>query len=270
MLEVTSSGLDWDGIAVEGGRMPGWDVRDLVVEDHMIALNLDTQPLMFERVEGGRTRTVVMPPGSVWVNPAGEPITHRIRAHSHFLNLTMAPAQLSRLTGQDGARLRGALGEMNPQLTALMSAVSAEAGQAGRHGRPLLDTLALGVATLLRGDFSPVQVVREPSGPLSPRQIKTVTELMRARLTEGVSVAELASTVGYSPDHFARCFRQSMGQTPHRHLTRLRVEEARRLLLGTDQPVSEIAAATGFADHAHLTRTLRRVLNMTPSALRGR
>lgn len=249
--------------------MPGWDVQDLVVEQHMIAVNLDTEPLAFERVEHGRTQTATMPPGSVWVNPAGEPITHKIQARSHFLNLTLEHARLTRLTGQGDLELRGVIGETNPQLAALMTAVSAEARQGGRHGRPLLDTLALAVATLLCQDFAAAGPVREPTGPLADRQIQLVMELMKSRLAEGVSVVELADTVGYSPDHFARCFREATGDTPHRRLTFLRLEEARRLLLATDRPVAEIAAATGFADHSHLTRSMRRMFDLTPSELRA-
>ncbi|WP_159425949.1 helix-turn-helix domain-containing protein [Streptomyces noursei] len=268
VLDVSSGALGWRGIAVEGGRMPGWEVTDLVVEQHMVALNLDAEPLVFERVVGGRPRIVTMPPGSVWVNPAGHPITHRIRAHSHYLNLTLDDQRLALLTGRDDLVLRGAVGESSPQLAALMTAVSAEARQGGRHGTTLLDTLALAVASLLHQDFSVRPAVREPSGALSARQVSAATELMRSRLAEGVSVVELAASAGYSPDHFTRCFRRATGDTPHRYLTRLRVEEARCLLLGTARTVADIAAATGFADHAHLTRTLRRALNVTPSELR--
>jgi AraC family transcriptional regulator len=268
-LEVTSRGLGWAGIAIEGGRMPGWDVRDLVVERHMVALNTGPEPLSFERVEDGRTRVVTMLPGSVWVNPAGAPITHRIRADSRFLNLTLSIERLTLFTGREDVVLRGALGETSPQLAALMNAIAAEARQDGRHGRALLDSLALSVATLLHQDFSDAGPIAEPSEPLNARQVATAVELMRSRLAEGVSVVALATAVGYSPDHFARLFRKATGDAPHRHLTRLRVDEARRLILGTDRAVAEIAAATGFADHAHLTRTLRRVLGVTPSELRA-
>jgi AraC family transcriptional regulator len=49
-----------------------------------------------------------------------------------------------------------------------------------------------------------------------------------------------------------------------------RVERARQLLSRGTLPLKAIAAATGFADQAHMTRTLRDRLGITPGQLRAR
>jgi hypothetical protein len=38
--------------------------------------------------------------------------------------------------------------------------------------------------------------------------------------------------------------------------------------LTTDEPLAAIAARTGFADQAHMTRTLRREIDLSPAAAR--
>ncbi|MEU5305160.1 hypothetical protein ACH4YO_03215 [Streptomyces noursei] len=102
---------------------------------------LGIEPVGLDRLAGAATPRRITPVGRVgW--PAGHPVTHRIRAHSHCLNLTLDDQRLALLTGRDDPVLRGAVGESSPQLAALMTAVSAEARQGGRHGTMLLDTLA--------------------------------------------------------------------------------------------------------------------------------
>ena len=49
-----------------------------------------------------------------------------------------------------------------------------------------------------------------------------------------------------------------------------RVEIARRLLVGTNDPIAEIAEMAGFYDQAHLTRALVRATGSTPRKLRAR
>lgn len=48
----------------------------------------------------------------------------------------------------------------------------------------------------------------------------------------------------------------------------LRVREALDRLADGERSLTSLATDLGFADHAHMTRTVRRETGMTPSALR--
>ena len=48
----------------------------------------------------------------------------------------------------------------------------------------------------------------------------------------------------------------------------LRIDHARGLLWSSDMPICEVAAETGFADQAHLTRVLGDYSDKTPARLR--
>lgn len=61
-----------------------------------------------------------------------------------------------------------------------------------------------------------------------------------------------------------RRFRADVGVPPHAFQIDLRVKQARRLLAAGDPP-AEVAAACGFADQAHLTRTFKRFVGVTPA-----
>lgn len=84
----------------------------------------------------------------------------------------------------------------------------------------------------------------------------------------GVSLHELARQQSVSPHHLSRVFRASTGTTVSAYRNQLRVREALERLADGEQSLSALASDLGFADHAHLTRTVRREAGAVPSALR--
>jgi transcriptional regulator of acetoin/glycerol metabolism/AraC-like DNA-binding protein len=105
-------------------------------------------------------------------------------------------------------------------------------------------------------------------GGLPPAVTRRVREYVDAHLDENVGLEVLAALAGLSVHHFARAFRQSVGEPPHGYILRRRIERAREMLVQTDQPLSEIALAVGFSDHSHFARHFRRQMGVTPSAAR--
>jgi len=53
------------------------------------------------------------------------------------------------------------------------------------------------------------------------------------------------------------------------YVRRLRVDYAAYQLSQTDDPLSEIAAAAGFADQSHFSRTFSGIMGSTPSRYRA-
>ncbi|MGG5823098.1 helix-turn-helix domain-containing protein [Falsiroseomonas sp. HW251] len=127
---------------------------------------------------------------------------------------------------------------------------------------------ALRLAKLLSSAAASEQVYAR--GGLSPWQERAVLRYMRERLARRVRVKELAEQAELSVSHFCRAFRESFGTTPHLHLTRLRVQRAKSLMLTSRDPLSQIALACGMADQAHLSKLFRRAVGDTPSSWRRR
>lgn len=88
------------------------------------------------------------------------------------------------------------------------------------------------------------------------------------RLHEPLDVAAMARQASVSPRTFARRFREETGTTPLQWLLNQRVQEARRLLEGTDLPIETIAWRAGFGTAASLREHFRRVTATTPTAYR--
>ncbi|XXF75453.1 helix-turn-helix domain-containing protein [Myxococcaceae bacterium GXIMD 01537] len=84
-------------------------------------------------------------------------------------------------------------------------------------------------------------------------------------------VARLAEALHLSPRTLERAFRERVGLSP-RTFQRIRRLESAVAALRADGAVSlsELAFASGYSDHAHLTREFRALTGRTPSELRAR
>jgi AraC family transcriptional regulator len=83
-----------------------------------------------------------------------------------------------------------------------------------------------------------------------------------------LSLAKLALALGVHPVHVARSFRRFMGCTFGEHLAEIRIRRAFELLRNSTKPIVEVAYTCGFADQAHLCRSLKKSTGLTPSAFR--
>jgi AraC-like DNA-binding protein len=83
-----------------------------------------------------------------------------------------------------------------------------------------------------------------------------------------LDIPALARIALVSEAHFIRTFRATFGETPHRYLQRRRVERAMALLRNTDQSVTDICFAVGFASLGTFSRTFRDIVGRSPSAFR--
>lgn len=86
------------------------------------------------------------------------------------------------------------------------------------------------------------------STPHRTRQINKVIDYIHGHMGGDLSVGVLAAKADMSPYHFLRVFREQMGETLAKYVTRRRLELAASLLSGdAGMPVSDIAYRCGFA-----------------------
>jgi AraC-like DNA-binding protein len=125
------------------------------------------------------------------------------------------------------------------------------------------------LTTALAGLLSAHAAAGPASGPSpvpkAPDAVGMVRDMLAERLADPPSLAELAALTGLSQFALLRAFRAATGLPPHAYLNQLRVRHARRLL-DNGLPAAEVAARTGFADQAHLTRHFKRVVGVPPAA----
>lgn len=112
--------------------------------------------------------------------------------------------------------------------------------------------------------------IRAPRGRggLAAGTLRRISEYIEKKLSNPISLHDLASMAGLSDCHFARAFKQSVGMPPHRYLMHRRVEKATALIQGTDRPLAQIALEAGFCDQSHFSRLVARATGQTPRRLR--
>jgi len=93
--------------------------------------------------------------------------------------------------------------------------------------------------------------------------LNRAAEYLRAHLDEPVSLESLGKVTGVSPYHLQRSFSRQFGLSPARFQHQCRIHEACRLLR-QQQPIADVAVATGYADQSHLYRWFRRLMDTTP------
>lgn len=84
-----------------------------------------------------------------------------------------------------------------------------------------------------------------------------------------IPVGELAAATGYSRQHLTRRFRGEFGLSPKLAARVIRFERAKDMLATAPSfvTIGQVAAACGYADHAHLVRDVDDLAACTPSEL---
>ena len=80
-----------------------------------------------------------------------------------------------------------------------------------------------------------------------------------------LNVSKTADHFGYVLSYISKLFKDAQGVSIVEYISRLRVEETKKLLCSTDQPLQEIAQKVGFNNVASLIRVFKKYENMTPA-----
>src|SRR5688572_32840766 len=110
-----------------------------------------------------------------------------------------------------------------------------------------------------------------PTSEESEDPIRDVIPLLidvQSNLDREISLESLARQYGYSPFHFHRFFSSAVGETPKRHVDRLRLERAAYKLAITGETVLAIALSVGFKNHETFSRAFKRAFAHSPSGYR--
>jgi AraC family transcriptional regulator len=161
--------------------------------------------------------------------------------------------------GPDFEALSAVLGAGDPVVEHVVRALPAREGANDLYAESAAAFLATHLLTQGREHRMP--------GPEDAAVRKGIA-VMRDRLADPLTLADIAAEARLSVYHFIRVFREATGETPHRFLTRLRIEQARRLLAGTDLTIGQIAERCGFSSPGSLSSAFLAHVGVRPSVYR--
>jgi transcriptional regulator GlxA family with amidase domain len=114
----------------------------------------------------------------------------------------------------------------------------------------------------------------QPATELVPLRAEADSRVRRALLAmdrgiaEPLRIADLAAILRISQRQLSRLFLAELGRSPAQAMLDLRLARARRLIRDRNLLLSDVAAACGFADSAHLAKWFRATYSMSPTEFR--
>lgn len=155
------------------------------------------------------------------------------------------------------------------RLAALVKAVNAERIAGFPSGRLFLDSVEQAIAAALLDDYAGQSRSARPlRAGLGPVRLRTITELVHAKMEDELTLIEMARSVELSPAHFSRMFRKSTGEPPHQFVLRNRIERAKEMLRAPEARVLDVAVACGFKTQQHFARVFRHLCGTSPREYR--
>lgn len=101
-------------------------------------------------------------------------------------------------------------------------------------------------------------------------EIKKVKAYIQDHYSEAIKLETLADLVFMNPNYFSGYFKKHVGVKFKEYITNYRINEAEKLMLGTNYKVYEIAEAVGFGDYRHFSEVFKKIKGQNPSEYRKR
>jgi len=100
--------------------------------------------------------------------------------------------------------------------------------------------------------------------------VEYVISYMRENYAKQITNRDIADQVNYHEYYVGKLVQKYTGQTLHRLLKQIRVENASRMLIMTDLSTAEIAEQCGFLSPAYFSDAFRQTVGESPSSFRKR
>ncbi|MGQ9780213.1 MAG: PocR ligand-binding domain-containing protein [Bacillota bacterium] len=94
------------------------------------------------------------------------------------------------------------------------------------------------------------------------------TKYIRENYHQPLTLEKVAQQVYVSPFYLSHLFKSELGLTFVEYLTRVRIEEAKRLLATSNLSVLGVAEKVGYEDASYFSKVFRKVTGMTPNQYR--
>jgi AraC family transcriptional regulator len=280
-LLASSAGLGWSTISAEL-RSHGVVEAPPIVPQHVeiclvVAGNQDG---LVRRTGAGFCQEAVPKTGAIWLSPAGVgkeiAITAPIPQTMHLYLPTALFDGLKddfNLPGAPANSIRHAVGIGDDVIEQLGRSILSELTVETAASRVYVEAASLTLAARLlqkHCDSGACAPTDSSAHSLDHIRLGRVLDYIAANIKDDITLVNLAGIAGYSPFHFARKFTLAMGISPHRYMSRIRLENATAELAARKLPLAQIALNAQFSSQASFTRAFHRAIGMTPKEYQRR
>ena len=164
-------------------------------------------------------------------------------------------------------RLEAGLDVTNPHVRTVLGRLAEEAHRPGLAS-PALGEMMIGQLAIELGRFCTAIEDGPATGGLSAWRLRVIDQRLREAQSPP-TLAELADLCSLSIRQLTRGFRASRGCSINDHVSRGRIENAKRMLAGGES-IKAIAFALGFASPSSFAYAFRQATGITPRYFRQR
>lgn len=118
--------------------------------------------------------------------------------------------------------------------------------------------------TLMNEQINILQTMNEDESVME-RAKKYIDENYR----ENIAREDVAAVAFVTPNYFSKLFWTHMGMNLREYINRLRIEEAKRLLLSTSMSISEIASYVGYYNISYFSTVFKKLVGESPIVWRN-
>lgn len=124
--------------------------------------------------------------------------------------------------------------------------------------------------TLLSRCFMPHLLAGKPAEVYFPgrERFKHLIKILETNFSDKITVEQAAKQVSLNPYYFCKLFKRLTGRTFVEYVNINRMKEAKRLLLESNDSITEIASRVGCENPNYFTKVYKQYMGMTPSQTR--
>ena len=120
----------------------------------------------------------------------------------------------------------------------------------------------------LKIDLFRRQTVAAEEMPGEERTITGITRYLQEHLAEDVSLSVLSDEFHLNAQYISQLFKSEVGVGFLTYLTGIRMEKAKKLLISTSLPITDVAEQVGYSDYRVFTKAFKKSEGSTPSQYR--
>ena len=154
------------------------------------------------------------------------------------------------------------------KIRAFLDQLQAEKGEKGRGYELIMQGIALQFAGYLVREGMLDWHGGEPTADIGP-DLERIVHYIEENYMQDINLEKVAEELHMNYSYASRYFRKMTGKNFKEFLDFVRISEASRMLSDRRKSIAEIASACGFPCPQTMTRTYRRLLGVSPSALRA-
>lgn len=240
----------------------------VVHKSQYVVMVLQRGAINFLSVDGGPTEQFEYVKGEAAICCRRVPALIQSHDQVRGLRFEVSDFHLSEAAGKTNREieLRNIHKVRDPRITALMTAVNFERASGFPSSQLFLQSIEVALAAVLVQSYCfEIEAGRPIKGGLSDVGRRNIIDFVRSRISEDLSLVEMAAATGLSVTHFSHAFKKSMGKSPHQFVLQQRVQCAKELIGSLNLRMNDIALACGFKTQQHFARVFREMSGLSPT-----